>query len=101
MDNTPIFDIKPYLPYADSHPDAVGGFAAHSPAKPLKVNFPPDLAEKIPQEHRRALTGILSQDPRPAYQNEPERVYKLPFAGFDIHFTVCCDTLTVCKIVKL
>lgn len=99
LDGTPIFDIKPYLPYADCRPEAVGGFAADYQAR-LTVDFPTELADKIPAEKLAALTGVLAGDPRPPYQNDPERVYGMTFAGFNIRFRVEGDKLTVLEIGK-
>ena len=101
MDGTPIFDIKPYIPYADSHPDALGGFTDTADEFLLKVDFPEELLHKLPAEKRTAAVGVLSHDPRPSYQRKPGRVYGLPFAGFDIRFTVEEDNLTVCEVVPL
>lgn len=98
MDGTPIFDIKPYLPYADCIPDAVGGFASAPAAATLEVQLPQSLSEKLPADKRDALIGVLAQDPRPRYQNDPERVYGFKFAGFEIRFTVQDQLLTVCGI---
>lgn len=84
MDNTPIYDIKPYLPYVDSHPDAAGGFALQSHEGFLQVNVPSGLLERIPPDRRDALLAVLAQDPRPAYQNTPDRVYGMEYAGFEI-----------------
>lgn len=98
MDNTPIYDIKPYLPYVDSHPDAAGGFALQSHEGFLQVNVPSGLLERIPPDRRDALLAVLAQDPRPAYQNTPDRVYGMEYAGFEIRFTVSGHTLTVCEI---
>ncbi|MBQ4538390.1 MAG: tRNA (N6-threonylcarbamoyladenosine(37)-N6)-methyltransferase TrmO [Oscillospiraceae bacterium] len=95
LDNTPIYDIKPYIPYADSHPDAKGGFAANKPAESLRVEIPDELLSKLPEQKRGSLVSVLAQDPRPAYQNDPERIYGLCFAGFDLHFKVNGDVLTV------
>ena len=95
MDGTPIYDIKPYIPYADCHPDAKGGFTTNVEMKPLAVCFPAELLEKVPQEKREALIGVLEQDPRPRYQKDPERVYGLSFAGMEIKFTVSDRTLSV------
>ena len=100
MDGTPIFDIKPYIPYADSHPEATGGFTDTAGDFLLKVNFPARLLEILPQEKRDAAVAVLSHDPRPSYQRKPGRIYGLTFAGFDIRFTVEEDTLTVCEITK-
>ena len=101
MDGTPIFDIKPYIPYADSHPDALGGFTDTAGEFLLEVDFPPALLELLPESKRAAAVGVLSHDPRPSYQRKPGRVYGLPFAGFDIRFTVEGEKLTVCEVVPL
>ena len=100
MDGTPIFDIKPYIPYADSHPDATGGFTDVAGDFLLNVDFPTPLLEKLPQAKREAAIGVLSHDPRPSYQRKPGRVYGLSFAGFDIRFTVEEDLLTVRDVIK-
>ena len=100
MDGTPIFDIKPYIPYGDCHPDATGGFTDTAEDFLLKVKFPEDLLTKLPEEKRAAALGVLSHDPRPSYQRKSGRVYGLTFAGFDIRFTVDGDTLTVCEVDK-
>ncbi len=99
MDGTPIIDIKPYLPYADSIPNATGGFALQSKEDILHVDFPENLLCKIPQEKRQALLRVLAQDPRPAYQNDPERVYGFSFAGLEIQFTVEGAVLTVREVL--
>ena len=101
MDGTPIFDIKPYIPYGDCHPDATGGFTDTAGDFLLKVNFPEDLLKILPEEKREAALGVLSHDPRPSYQRKPGRVYGLTFAGFDIRFTVEDDTLTVTEVNKI
>ena len=98
MDGTPIYDIKPYIPYADCHPDAKGGFTTNVEMKPLSVSFPAELLEKVPQEKREALFGVLEQDPRPRYQKDPNRVYGLSFAGMEIKFTVFERTLSVVEL---
>ena len=100
MDSTPIYDIKPYLPYADCHPDAVGGFAAERPEGGLKVEIPEPWNEMIPPADRAALEGVLAQDPRPAYQRDPQRSYGLTFAGLEVRFRVEDDVLTVCQVEK-
>lgn len=100
MDGTPIYDIKPYIPYADSHPDASAGFTGQVDMQPLRVEIPPTLLGLLPPDKREALTGVLAQDPRPRYQTSPERVYGLEFAGFDVRFTVDGGTLTVREILK-
>ena len=101
MDGTPIFDIKPYIPYSDSYPDALGGFTDTAEDFLLDVNFPPQLLEILPEAKREAAIGVLSHDPRPSYQRKPGRIYGLNFAGFDIRFTVSEKTLTVCDVVQL
>lgn len=101
MDGTPIFDIKPYIPYSDSHAEALGGFTDQAGDFLLDVVFPPHLLEKIPQEKQQAVIGILRHDPRPSYQRDPQRIYGLPFAGFDIRFQVTGQMLTVVEIVKI
>ena len=101
MDGTPIFDIKPYIPYADAHPKALGGFTDSAGEFLLNVDFPADLLAMLPEAKRAAAVGVLSHDPRPSYQHKPGRIYGLPFAGFDIRFTVEGDRLTVCEVVAL
>ena len=101
MDGTPIFDIKPYIPYGDCHPEATGGFTDTAGDFLLKVDFPEDLLNLLPEEKREAAVGVLSHDPRPSYQRKPGRVYGLTFAGFDIRFTVEDDTLTVTEVNKV
>ena len=101
MDGTPIFDIKPYIPYADAHPEALGGFTDTAGDFLLKVDFPEELLSLLPEEKRQAAIGVLSHDPRPSYQRKPERIYGLPFAGFDIRFRVAEDHLTVVEVVPL
>lgn len=101
MDGTPIFDIKPYLPYADSHPEASGGFAGHDGGKVLEVDFPPELQALVPPDKLAALTGVLAHDPRPAYQQDPERVYGMEFAGLNVRFSVRDEVLIVRQVEKL
>ena len=101
MDGTPIFDIKPYIPYADAHPGALGGFTDTAGDFLLKVDFPEELLRLLPEEKRQAAIGVLRHDPRPSYQRKPERIYGLPFAGFDIRFRVVEETLTVVEVVPL
>ena len=98
MDGTPIFDIKPYIPYGDCHPEATGGFTDSAGDFLLKVDFPPALLEKLPVQKRSAAVGVLSHDPRPSYQRKPDRIYGLTFAGFDIRFRVREDVLTVVEV---
>jgi len=101
MNGTPIFDIKPYIPYSDSFPDAAGGFTDTAEDFILDVDFPAHLLEKLPQNKRQAAIGVLSHDPRPSYQRKPDRIYGLSFAGFDIRFTVNDKLLSVCEVTKL
>ena len=98
MDGTPIFDIKPYIPYADAHPDARGGFAQDAPTPTLTVDFPPELLARVPEDRWEALRAVLALDPRPPYQSDPSRVYGMRFAGREIRFTVRETTLTVCDV---
>ena len=98
MDGTPILDIKPYIPYADAHPEALGGFAAVPAGETLEVLISPDMLEKIPPERREALRGVLAQDPRPHYQDDPERIYGFGFAGMEVRFSVEGSRLTVREI---
>ena len=100
MDGTPIFDIKPYIPYSDSFPDASGGFTDTADDYILEVVFPDALLNLLPANKRHAVIGVLSHDPRPSYQRKPDRVYGLNFAGFDIRFSVKDTTLTVCDVIK-
>ena len=95
MDGTPIFDIKPYIPYADCQPEATGGFTDTAGEFILQVIFPDELLALLPADKRQAAISVLSHDPRPSYQRKPDRVYGLTFAGFDIRFTVQEDILTV------
>lgn len=101
MDGTPIFDIKPYIPYCDSHPNATGGFTTSAKDFLLHVDIPEDLLKKVPEVKQDALIGILSHDPRPSYQEDPERVYGLTFAGLNIRFTVIGNMLTVTSISQI
>ena len=98
MDGTPIFDIKPYIPYADCQPEATGGFTDTAGEYLLEVNFPAPLLEKLPENKREAAKAVLSHDPRPSYQRKPGRVYGISFAGHDIRFTVEDDKLTVIEV---
>lgn len=101
LDGTPIFDIKPYIPYGDCHPDATGGFTDTAGDFLLQVDFPEALLSLLPEEKREAAIGVLSHDPRPSYQRQSDRVYGLSFAGFDIRFTVDGKKLTVCQVKRL
>ena len=98
MDGTPIFDIKPYVPYADAHPEAIGGFTDTADAFLLDVAFPDALLAILPADKRQAAISVLSHDPRPSYQRKPDRIYGLTFAGYDIRFTVEDSTLTVAAV---
>ena len=98
VDGTPILDIKPYLPYGDSHSEATGGFASE-PARPtLTVEIPPALLERLPPDRQEALREVLALDPRPRYQQDPERVYGFSFAGHEVKFTVDGERLRVTDI---
>ena len=101
MDGTPIYDIKPYIAYADAHPEASEGFAGDVKEKELQVEFPEELLEIYPVEKRRAIVAVLKQDPRPAYDTDETRVYGVEFAGFDVRFTVEGEWLKVKELVKL
>ena len=100
LDGTPIFDIKPYLPYVDAHPEARGGFADATADYALTVQCPPELLQKISPEKQAALLGVLKNDPRPAYQHDPERVYALNFGDAVVRFSVDGEELTVVDIEK-
>lgn len=101
LDGTPIYDIKPYLPYVDSHPDASNGFALDEKVGRLNVDFPDKLLKIIPSEKQAALIAVLAQDPRPAYQDNPERIYGIEFAGFNVRFSVENSDLRVVEISKI
>ena len=101
LDGTPIYDIKPYLPYVDSHPEARGGFAEEKKDYRLEVSFPEQCLELIPAEKRTALIQILEQDPRPSYQKDPSRIYGMDYAGMGIHFRVEEGTLIVTEVERL
>ena len=100
MDGTPIFDIKPYIPYCDAHPDAAGGFTDGAGDFILKVNITQEILQKLPENKHSALLDLLSHDPRPSYQQDPNRVYGLAFGGYNIRFTVQDTTLTVIDIQR-
>ena len=101
MDGTPIYDIKPYLPHIDSHPEARGGFAAEKANYALKVDFPEALLKTIDADKRDAILGVLAGDPRPSYQHDPARVYGVRYAHYNVKFTVADGTLTVCDVEEL
>ena len=100
LDGTPIFDIKPYLPFTDCHPTATCGYAQQGLTHRLTVEFPPQLLQQIPAEKQSGLIATLAEDPRPSYQTE-QRAYSMRFNAFDVHFTVSGDTLTVTEIERL
>ena len=100
MDGTPIYDIKPYIPYADCIPDAKGGFTRETDNSLLEVIFPENLLEIIPFEKQKAVMQILAFDPRPSYQEDDERIYGVEFAGFDIRFRVKGRVINVVEVVK-
>ncbi len=101
LDHTPILDIKPYLPYTDSHPDAIGSYGQTLQNYHLDVHFPDHLLSLIPSEKQKAVIACLADDPRPSYQNDPERIYNMQFADLDIHFKVNQNQLEVTAIDKL
>lgn len=98
MDGTPIFDIKPYIPYGDAHPDATGGFTDRTDDFLLTVEFPKELLARLPEDKRAAACAVLTHDPRPSYQRQPGRSYGMQFADFDIRFQVSEKTLTVIEV---
>ena len=100
MDGTPILDIKPYIPYADCQMEATGGFTDTAGDFLLKVEFPPELLEMVPEDRREALIGVLRHDPRPSYQRNAERVYGMEFAGVNVRFRVEGEVLTVIEVEK-
>ena len=100
LNGTPILDIKPYVPYADCRPGARGGFASLPAGASLAVELPPELLERVPENKRSALVQVLAQDPRPPYQDDPDRVYGMAFGGLEIRFRVEKDRLTVCDVAS-
>ncbi len=98
MDGTPIYDIKPYAPYADCHPEASESFTSQTGQVHLEVEDPSGFLSLVPEAKREALRGVLSQDPRPGYQRDPDRVYGFPFAGFEVKFRVKEDIVTICGV---
>lgn len=100
MDGTPIYDVKPYLPYADAVPEAEGGFGQEHRNDGIEVRFPKELLERLPEENREAALAVLRQDPRAAYQKQPDYVYGMAFAGWDVRFTVNQNLLTVTDVVR-
>lgn len=101
LDGTPIYDIKPYLPFTDSRIDATGGFADGVKNRCLTVKCPEELLRLIPEIQRQAVLDILGQDPRPSYQNDPDRVYGMEYADMEIRFSVDGDILTVREVEKI
>lgn len=97
-DGSPVYDVKPYLPLADCRPEATAGFAAQTASHALRVVFPEELERRVPEALRPALRGVLSQDPRPAYQDDPGRVYGVAFAGLNVRFRVEGETLSVVDV---
>lgn len=95
VNGTAVYDIKPYLPYADCHPDAAGGFTDRTEKRTVEVRYSQGLAEELSEEERKALTAVLGQDPRPAYQDDPDRIYRFEFGGRNIAFSVEDGILTV------
>ena len=100
VDGTPIYDIKPYIPYADSIPDAARGFAPDE-GRLLSVEIPAELEERIPEDKRTGLRAVLSRDPRPRYQEDPERIYGMGFAGLDVRFQVQGGAVRVVEITEM
>jgi len=98
MNGTPIYDIKPYLPHIDAHPEALGGFASDVAGEKLKVSADESVLSILPEDKREPLLGILREDPRPSYQDDPDRVYGFPYSGFEVSFRVDGDTLILCGI---
>lgn len=101
LDGTPIYDIKPYLPYVDSYPDASNGFALDEKDGKLEVVIPDEILKIIPHEKQAALIAVLAQDPRPGYQNIPDRIYGVEFAGFNVNFKIDNSILTVIGVNKV
>jgi len=101
LDGTPIYDIKPYLPYTDSHPEAKGSFGEAHKADEIEVVFPTEYLEKLPEDMRGKVIDVLKQDPRAAYNKKPDYVYGMSFAGYDIRFTVEEDILYVKEVIEL
>ena len=98
MDGTPIYDIKPYVPYTDCRPEASGGFTDAMSSFLLRVEDPEGRLQAVPENRRTALIGVLSHDPRPSYQNDPDRIYGMGFAGFNVRFMVRDETLTITDV---
>lgn len=101
MDGTPIFDIKPYLPYADAHPEATGGFTDETVFKETDVSADPELLKKLPSDKRNALLAVLRQNPRPSYQHDSERIYGMRFSDYDVRFRYTKNGLTIIDILSM
>lgn len=101
MDQTPIYDIKPYIVYSDSHPDASEGFVEQVKEYELQVEFSTKMRSMIPEKYHESLIGVLAQDPRPSYHNDPDRIYGFYFAGYNVRFQVKDKLITVYDIIKL
>ena len=101
MDGTPIFDIKPYIAYTDSHPEAISGFATRPAEYLLEIDFPETLLAKVPEDQRESLIAVLAHDPRPQYQNNPERIYGMAFGAVEVKFRVEEMTLKVQDICPI
>jgi len=101
VDNTPIYDVKPYIPYADCHTDATGSYADLHALDGVRVVFPEELLSLIPENKKGALIETLKDDPRPSYKDDGERVYTMSFGGYDVSFNVIGGTLTVTDVKKL
>jgi hypothetical protein len=101
MDGTPIYDVKPYVAYADAHPDAASGFVNQREWQPLEVVFAPEAAAVLAADERQLLSEVLSQDPRPHYHQQPDRIYGMPFGGHDVRFRVADGRVTVLSIIKI
>lgn len=101
LDRTPIYDIKPYIPFTDCHPEASEGYTRETKIHQLKVDFPKELLERYPKEKQEAIMGVLAQDPRPAYVQDPQRIYGVSFAGYDVKFQVEGQQLVVCDVVPI
>ncbi len=98
---TPIFDVKPYLPYTDSHPEATGGFSEEYTDQRLKVEIDPEIESVLPEDLRQPVREMLAADPRPGYQNDPKRIYGMELSGYNIRFQIDKDTATVTEITKI
>lgn len=98
LDGTPVYDIKPYLPYTDCHPEAAGGFGQKHSGDGIRVEFPEELRKQLPEEYQKPVLAVLAQDPRAAYNKQPDYVYGMAFGGFDIRFVVRDGVLQVCAV---